>query len=747
MKKNDYVKVLKEKFKFDNFREHQLEIIKYIIEDKRDILSIMYTGFGKSLLFQFVSVYTNKIVIVISPLISLMNDQVMKMKELNIPVCTLNSTVNNKMFLKAEIYENKYRLVYMTPEYLITQQDFLQELYDRSILEAFCVDESHCLSSMGSDFRPSYLKLNCIRDWFEDVPIIAVTATATPVVSKDIVKCLGLKNPAIIKTTFDRPNLIIKLIQKTTNSTKDLLSVVEPGEPTIIYCQTRKASDSISNDLKQRGINCECYHAGMRTEDRESVHERFVKGEISCVVGTIAFGMGIDLTIRKVIHYGIPKDIEGYYQEIGRSGRDGKESHCYLFYALGDMNSNNYFLNQISNVAYRNRMIQMALVMKNYLFSSECRRKYILAYFGEEYKKDNCKACDNCLTNKQVTTKDFGSDALLIFQVMNLTGNNFGATMIINILRGSGSKKIPKFYTKSNLFNAGRHHTEQWWKILMRMLINNSYIKEKPISGGHSFTLAITQKAIDFMGLKKIKPDTQLILQVPDDMSVLLPKTKKKPELILFDDDFNDHDDHNHDNEPVISEQETEIITKKKHPMDTTYELYQNKKRTIIQIAKDLDLKKQTIEDHICKLYAKNYTMDLTPVGFTNEIYETISNKIIELKNPDKLKTIKDNLPDHISYLQIKLTQMQMKKNEKKNEKNTNKNNKPNPDDEYILVKPKKKKKIDDDDDDIIIKPEKKCYTDFNFVTNIKNTIIKQKELSNKIDEEYKNIKDKLLIK
>ena len=526
---NDYKKALKTHFGFDEFRDKQLEIIKYILEDKRDCSVVMATGSGKSLPFQFCSVYSKKTVLVISPLISLMNDQLMKLKNLNISACSLNSTVDNKIKLKKEILENKYRLVYVTPEYITKQHTFIQELVEKDVLCLFSVDESHALSTWGMDFREAYRKLNCLKELAPTIPILALTATATLRVQKDIISHLGLDKPAIIRTSFDRPNLVIKVKPKGPDPMKDLLPLIKENERCIIYCQTRDKTDEIAELLKKNDISCLSYHAGMNSDDREDVHNKFANNEIAVICATIAFGMGIDITIRRVIHYGIPKNMESYYQEIGRAGRDGIESYCFLLYSLPDMTTNNYFINQISNVAYRNNQMQLALVMKNYIFSSQCRRKYILEYFGEEYKPDNCGNCDNCLNKKDIVMHDFAKEAALLFQVSNLTNNVYGGGMLINILRGSGSKKIPAQYAKNKLFGTGKDHTDKWWKMLLMFLVNDGYFKEKPISGGHAFTLSLTSKASTWLNSYKQDNTTTLKLAIPDDMNTLAKPVKKTP--------------------------------------------------------------------------------------------------------------------------------------------------------------------------------------------------------------------------
>jgi Werner syndrome ATP-dependent helicase len=657
---NTYLNTLKQWYKFPNFRDKQLDIIRSIIEDKRDVCAIMFTGSGKSLCFQFPAIHTNKICIVVSPLISLMNDQKLKLNELKVPSCTLNSTVFNKNTLKNEILENKYRLVYTTPEYLITQEDFIKELEETGNLLLFCVDEAHCTSTWGNDFREAYKKLFCLREWTPNIPIMALTATATKKVQNDIINILQLKNQFIVKTTFDRPNLVIRIIPKGPKPMDDLLHVIKEDEPTIVYCQTRNMTDKISEQLNKNKIKSKSYHAGMNAGERNNVHEEFAGKIINCVVATIAFGMGIDITIRKVIHYGISKDMESYYQEIGRAGRDGLKSECYLFYALSDMNNNNYFLNQIKNIQYRNHMLQLALTMKNFIFSSQCRRKYILEYFGEEYTKNNCGACDICLSNKVVVSYDFSKEAKLVFDTINFTGNTWGGIMIINILRGSNNKKIKPKHTKLKQFGAGTHRSEKWWRIFFTMLINEEYLKEQPISGGHAFTLANTKESLDWLKLAEKKPDTKLILEVPEDMKLLLPQKENKEKSLNFEKDEIEIGE-------ILDEMIENVYGSKSNlsmqsKLDTTYNMFQVQKKSIKEIANYLDVNQKTVEGYLVRLYEQDKELDLNRLKFDDETYNNISKKIIELDNPSMLSTIKNNLPYNISYLQIKLTQVKMNK-------------------------------------------------------------------------------------
>lgn len=666
-----YTKLLKTKFGYDSFRDKQLEIVKSIIEDKRDVCAIMFTGAGKSLCYQFPAVYTGKISIIISPLISLMQDQKEKMDDVGIPVCCLNSTIKNKDELKGEIFNNKYRLVYMAPEYLITQENFLTELVMLDMIESFCIDEAHCISTWGNDFRDAYKKLDCIRKWFADIPIMCLTATATKKVQDDIVTTLKLKKPLIIKTTFNRPNLIIKILQKSSNKLGDLIPYVKKNEKTIIYCQTRKMTDKISEELIKKGYLCGNYHAGMTSTERESIQKKFSDGKLYCVVATVAFGMGIDAVIRKVIHYGIPQNMESYYQEIGRAGRDGLISECILFYTLSDMSSNNYMLNQISNISYRLRMIQLSLIMKNYIFSSDCRRKYILNYFGEEYLEDNCKACDNCMKHMISKKVNLAKESYYIFKTLNLTGNVYGSKMIIDIIRGSASKKISNTHKKSEFYGIGKNYSENWWKTVITLLINQQYIKEKAISGGHGFSLSLSDIGVKWLLSYEKDKTTQLSMSIPNSMELgiksdnVLPKDdpiKNSNELIKTktspkDDSTNDS---TKDSAELIK---LDTLPKDKSKnIDLIYDMFQNKGYDVGKIAKELNLTNRTIENNLVKLYGQGKDLSLEKIGFNDNVCNMIQNKIKELGYPTELKKIRDELPKKINYLHIKLAHTKMNK-------------------------------------------------------------------------------------
>jgi len=529
-----YKKKLKKYFGFSKFRKNQKKIINAVLKENRDVCAIMFTGAGKSLCYQFPAVYSKKTVLVISPLISLMNDQNIKLENSNIKSVCLNGTVNNKNKIKKKILNNKYRLVYATPEYIVNQEEFLLELYNTGNLLMIAVDESHCVSSWGHDFRPSYREIKNIKYLLPDLPLMALTATATVKVQEDIISILNLNDPFILKTTFDRPNLKIGLYPKRKKFIEDLLPLVSDKKTCIIYCQTRKDTEKISEELLSKGIKCDAYHAGLSDVERDIVQENFIYDEISCMVATIAFGMGIDKTVRRVIHYGVSKDMESYYQEIGRAGRDGLEAECILFYSGKDFNTSSYFINKTENITYRNHKMNLLSVMKKYVYTDCCRRKIILEYFGENYSKDNCNMCDNCLKEEESVKVDFTFNAILLLDTVHRTGNMFGMNSIIHILRGSKRKNILKFKLFP-FFGKGKKYSEKWWKIFCRMIINLGFLKEKAISKGHGTSIFRSSKGLDFLKnicsdvnkLKLKKNYEKLILNVPDEMKEFYTIKKK----------------------------------------------------------------------------------------------------------------------------------------------------------------------------------------------------------------------------
>ena len=390
--------VLKDKFGLTRFKDIQLEIITSILEHKRDVCAILATGYGKSLCYQFPPVYSGKPAIVVSPLISLMQDQMELMKKIGISACCYNSSLTSRNLTRMNILCNKFQLIYITPEMAIKSESMIKQLHDTCGLSLIAIDESHCISQYGHDFRPDYLKLSCFKKWLgNSVPIVALTATATAYIKQNICAMLKLHNPLMITTSCDRSNLEIYVQKK--KELDSLEKLINPREAIIIYCQTRKGTEFLSHYLRERGVRCREYHAGLKKEVRTEVHHLFINDEITCIVATISFGMGINKPdIRKVIHYGAPKDIESYYQEIGRAGRDGKKSYCYLFYSDDDLDVMEGQISKIYNSKLQHIAMDKYQYLRKYLESKRCRRIVVFEYFGETTKSDyECLNCDNCL--------------------------------------------------------------------------------------------------------------------------------------------------------------------------------------------------------------------------------------------------------------------------------------------------------------------------------------------------------------
>jgi Werner syndrome ATP-dependent helicase len=499
-----YLKKLKKKFGFDSFRTNQFKIVDSIVHKKRDVCAIMPTGHGKSLCYQFPALYTKKVSIIISPLISLMEDQKIQLQELNISVCCLNSSENNSYNIVNEIIDGEYSIVYMTPEYAVNAKELFTDIIDNDLLCMVAIDEAHCVSLWGHSFRESYKQLYQIKQWINDIPMLVLTATATDKVINDINKLLLLNNPKVIKNSFDRSNLYIELNER--DKTQSIEYLLKPllfnnlnkplNESIIVYCLRRADTEKVAEKINLLGFPCSAYHAGMSNKIRNEIHHKFVKNEIKCIVATIAFGMGINKSdIRKVIHMNASQNIEAYYQEIGRAGRDGKQSHCYGFFNYGDFKTQRYLLDksEIEDLQIKNNRIRMINDMQTFVKTNKCRRKLLLGYFGEEYNYTSCNNCDNCIKVVDTTNDtDLTKQAKELLGLIKETGGYFGLNTLVLILRGSKSKRVPKRYYSSRYYNIGSGLSERVWKKLARKLINDGYLQEIKI-GDFGYKLCRTK--------------------------------------------------------------------------------------------------------------------------------------------------------------------------------------------------------------------------------------------------------------
>ncbi|MDP3027524.1 MAG: ATP-dependent DNA helicase RecQ [Nanoarchaeota archaeon] len=390
--------LLKQYFGYDKFRPMQLDIIKNTLE-KKDSLVIMPTGGGKSICYQLPTLKFEGLTLVISPLISLMKDQVDGLKINGINAEYINSSISQAdiIDIQKRIQKKEVKLLYIAPERLALE-DFRIFLSGLNV-SLIAIDEAHCISEWGHDFRPDYRNLKTLRTLFSESPIIALTATATEKVRIDILKQLSLRDPKIFIASFDRENLNLMVVKKDKSMEK-IIKMLEDykEESIIIYCFSRKDSENIAETLRYNGFNALPYHAGLDPEIRKHNQELFIKDKVDIIVATIAFGMGINKpNVRLIIHHTFPKTLEGYYQEIGRAGRDGLPSDCVLFYSRGDKRKHEFFIDKISDEINRNNARTKLNQVMAYCEDNSCRRKHILRYFGEEFLKDNCDACDSCL--------------------------------------------------------------------------------------------------------------------------------------------------------------------------------------------------------------------------------------------------------------------------------------------------------------------------------------------------------------
>ena len=498
-KKDKLTEALKKHFGFDTFKGNQKAIIENVLVGN-DTFVLMPTGGGKSLCYQLPSLLMEGTAIVVSPLIALMKNQVDAMRNFSEEdgvAHFINSSLSKSAIdqVKEDILSGKTKLLYVAPESLTKEEnvEFLRQVK----ISFYAVDEAHCISEWGHDFRPEYRRIRPIINEIGKRPLIALTATATPKVQHDIQKNLGMTDAAVFKSSFNRVNLYYEVRPKTNNVDRDIIKFIKAneGKSGIIYCLSRKKVEEFADILKANGIKALPYHAGMDSQVRSANQDAFLMEQVDVIVATIAFGMGIDKPdVRYVIHYDIPKSLEGYYQETGRAGRDGGEGHCLAFYSYKDLQKLEKFM-QGKPVAEQEIGKQLLLETAAYAETSVCRRKVLLHYFGEEYPEDNCGNCDNCLNpKKQVEAKELLSAVL---EVVSTLKEKFKTEYIINMLVGNETSEIQSYkHNELEIFGSGQDEDEKIWNAVIRQALIAGYLEKDIENYG---LLKITPKGKEFM--------------------------------------------------------------------------------------------------------------------------------------------------------------------------------------------------------------------------------------------------------
>ena len=464
--------ILKTVFGYDEFRPLQFEIITNILE-KKDALVVMPTGGGKSLCYQIPALIFEGLTIVISPLISLMKDQVEQMIQSGVAVAVLNSSLSADEYRRNVqlVKQKKAKMLYLAPEALLKSS--MLELLSAVDIDCLAIDEAHCISQWGHDFRPEYRRLAEARDHFNGTVCVALTATATPRVREDIKTSLHMDRGREFMASFNRENLFIQIHPKDNPVDQTIQFIRKfPDQSGIIYCFSRKQVEDLNAVLANEGFPVRPYHAGLSDLDRHRNQEAFIRDDVQIIVATIAFGMGIDKpNVRFVVHFDLPQNIESYYQEIGRAGRDGLKSHCLLLFSYGDVQKIKYFIDQKNDPEKRVASIHLSSLLR--LAETEvCRRIPLLYYFGEDYTSDKCNMCDNCLSEKKELV-DITVDAQKFLSCVKRTGETFGSNHLIDVLRGSQAKKVLQFgHHKLSTYGIGEGYSKKQWQQLSRQFLH-----------------------------------------------------------------------------------------------------------------------------------------------------------------------------------------------------------------------------------------------------------------------------------
>jgi ATP-dependent DNA helicase RecQ len=515
-------KALKVTFGYDGFRPLQREIMEANLAG-RDTFALLPTGGGKSLCFQLPALLREGLTLVVSPLIALMKDQVNQLEAAGVEATFLNSSLGVKETKArlAGLHQGRYRLLYAAPERLML--DHWKENLRSWNLSAIAIDEAHCISEWGHDFRPEYRQIAKLREWLPDIPLMALTATATERVRKDIVKHLRLREPEVFVASFNRPNLSYRVIPKD-QPTKQILDFIKsrPMDSGIVYCATRASADRLAESLSERGFPTVPYHAGLTNNERAQNQELFIRDETRIVCATIAFGMGINKpNVRWVIHHDLPKNIEGYYQETGRAGRDGLPGDCLLLFSAGDAAKQTHFIDEMTDAHEQQIAREQLRLMLGYADCPTCRRRELLHYFAESYTEPNCASCDNCLQPRQNYDATTHAQKLLSCVYRVRQGGRFGVGMnhLIEILTGSANEKIQRWgHDQLSTYGIGKDLTRPQWSAIGRDLMRLGFLAQ---DAGQFPTIAITD-----LGLEALKSRRIIMLSKPVELKkISVPRT------------------------------------------------------------------------------------------------------------------------------------------------------------------------------------------------------------------------------
>ncbi|MGO2358285.1 MAG: DNA helicase RecQ [Mesonia sp.] len=685
---------LKKYFGYDTFRPQQEEIIESVLNHK-DVLVIMPTGGGKSICFQLPALLFEGTTLVISPLIALMKDQVDGLKANGIAAAYFNSSQSSEeqQEIIKQVYEKKLKLLYVAPESLSALSDILKPTY----FSCLAIDEAHCISSWGHDFRPSYQQLGFLKKSFPDTPIIALTATADKATRKDIVDQLNIPHAKQYISSFDRENIELE-VRPATNRVAQILSFVQKreGESGIIYCLSRKGTESIAEKLKNKGIEATAYHAGLSFEQRSKVQEDFIFDRTKVVCATVAFGMGIDKSnVRFVIHYNMPKNLEGYYQEIGRAGRDGLPSNALLFHTYADVIQLRRFTEGTSNEEFQNAKLDR---MTQFSEATDCRRKILLGYFGE-LLEENCGNCDVCKNPPEFFEGTVIAQKLLSC-IARLKGTAAAGT-VIDVLRGAQNQTIlDKGYQNLKTYGIGNNISWRDWQHYLTQLINQGYC-EIAFHLHNSLQLTPFSKKVLFENQKVFltkpktlkeqkaqqkkvakeagKPAANSLFEQLRKLRYKISKEEDIPAYLVF----NDATLKEIERERPLSEQEflkisgvgqrklevygdefiaeiREFLKSKPAPKQKKGNTYLKtltllkEGKSVEEIAEKRELNTGTIYSHIAKLYLEEKEISIHNYISKQEI-EQVKQAKKKLDSPDGLKTYFDFFEEKISYSSIRL--------------------------------------------------------------------------------------------